>query len=174
MNELSVLMHLLSRRVNKVQLGATEEEICDILNISGKQQKSLFSQLIINLSRYIEILGLNISYNPVDTHWYITYEPEISDIVKANPFEDKPRLAASLFTILVSCMANLGSSTVSEIAKLRKKKGILSDLRELENQGYIKLNKDSGEISLTPLIGYELDVNRLLTNLALQMKEDET
>ena len=31
MNELSVLMHLLSRRVNKIQLGATEEEICDIL-----------------------------------------------------------------------------------------------------------------------------------------------
>lgn len=174
MNELSVLMHLLSRRVNKYQFGATEEEICKILNISGTQQTSLFNELIINLSHYIEILGLNINYNPIDTHWFISYEPEISDIVKANPFEDKPRLAASLFTVLVSCMANLGSSTVSEISKLRRKKGIASDLRELENQGYINLNKDSGEITLTPLIGYELDINKLLTNLALKIKDDNT
>ena len=174
MNELSVLIHLLSRRVNKYQLGATEEEICNILNISGKHQTSLFNQLIRNLSGYIEILGLNISYNPIDAHWYITYEREISDIVKANPFEDKPRLAASLFSVLVSCMVNLGSSSVSEIAKLRKKKGILSDLKELEEWGYINLNKDSGEISLTPLIGYELDINHLLTNLALKMKDGDT
>jgi hypothetical protein len=94
--------------------------------------------------------------------------------VKANPFEDKPRLAASLFSVLVSCMVNLGSSSVSEIAKLRKKKGILSDLKELEDRGYINLNKDSGEISLTPLIGYELDINHLLTNLALKMKDGDT
>ena len=174
MNELSVLIHFLSRRVNKYQLGATEEEICNILNISGKHQTSLFNQLIINLSSYIEILGLNVSYNPIDAHWYITYEREISDIVKANPFEDKPRLAASLFSVLVSCMVNLGSSSVSEIAKLRKKKGILTDSKELEDRGYINLNKDSGEISLTPLIGYELDINHLLTNLALKMKDGDT
>jgi len=173
MNELSIVMHLLSRRVNKYQLGATEEEICSLLNISGKYQSSLFNQFLINLSKYIEILGLNIKFNPIDDHWYISYESEISDIVKANPFENKPRLAASLFSVLISCMSNFGSTTVSEIVKLRKKKGILSDLRELENQGYITLDKDSGKVSLTPLIGYELDINHLLTNLALKMKDEE-
>jgi hypothetical protein len=173
MNELSILMHLLSRRVNKYRLGATEEEICGLLNISGKYQAGLFNQLLINLSKHIEILGLNIRFNPIDDHWYISYESEISNIVKANPFENKPRLAASLFSIVISCISNFGTTSVSEIAKLRKKKGILSDLRELENQGYINLDRDSGEISLTPLIGYELDFNQLLTNLALKMKDED-
>jgi len=173
MNELSIVMHLLSRRINKYQLGATKEEICEILNISGKHQTSLFNQLIINLSNYLKVLGLNIRYNSIDSHWYVSYDPEISDIVKANPFEDKPRLAASLFTILISCISNLGSTNISEIAKLRKKKGILSDLRELEKSGYINLDSDSGEVCLTPLVGYELDINHLLTNLALKMKDED-
>ena len=172
MNELSIMMHLLSRRLNKVQIGATEEDICNILNISGKHKSSLFNQLIINLSKYVEVLGLNIRYNPIDSHWYISYEPEISDIVKANPFEDKPRLAATLFTILISCISNFGITTVSEITKLRKKKGILSDLRELEKIGYINLNKDSGDINLTALVGYVLDINQLFTNLALKLRDE--
>jgi hypothetical protein len=173
MNELSILMHLLSRRINKYQLGATEEEICNLLNISRKYQASLFNQLILNLSSYIEILGLNIKYNSLDSHWYISYESELCDIVKANPFENKPRLAASLLTVLVSCFSNHGTSTVSEIAKLRKKKGILSDLRELEKMGYINLDSGSGKVLITPLIGYQLDIDQLLINLALKLKEED-
>ena len=167
-----IVMHLLSKRTNKYQIGATEEEICKMLNISGKQQKSLFNQLVINLSKYIEVLGLNIRYNPIDSHWYIIFEPEVSEIVNANPFEDKPKLAASFFTVLISCLSNFGSTTISEIAKLRKKKGVLSDLKELEKQGYIFLDKESGEVSITPLVGYELDINQLMINLALKVKDE--
>lgn len=173
MNELMIVMHLLSRRINKYQIGATEEEICSKLNISRKHQTSSFNQLIINLSKYIEVLGLNVRYNPIDSHWYIIFEPEVSEIVKANPFEDKPKLAASFFTVLISCLSNFGSTSVSEIAKLRKKKGILSDLKELEIQGYIYLDKESGGVSITPLVGYELDINQLMINLALKVKDDK-
>lgn len=173
MNELSIVMHLLSRRVNKYQIGATEEEICKILDIMGKYQTSLFNQILVHLSHYIEILGLNICYNPIDNHWYIAHESGISDIVKANPFEDKPRLAASLFIVIISCFSNFGRTTISEITKLRKKKSLLTDLQELEQIGYILVDKNTAEISLTPLIGYELDINRLLTNVALKIREEE-
>ncbi len=172
MNELSIIMHLLSRRINKHQIGATEDEICEILNISGKNQSLLFNQLMINLSKYIEILGLIIKFNSIDSHWFISFEAEMSDIIKANPFENKPRLAATLFCVIISCITNFGKTTISEIVKLRKKKGILVDLRELENYGYIILNKDSGEIKLTPLIGYQLDINKLFINLALKLREE--
>jgi hypothetical protein len=173
MNELSIVMHLLSRRVNKYQIGASEEEICNMLDISGRYQATLFHQILVRLSHYIEILGLNIRYNPINNHWYIAHESGISDIIKANPFEDKPRLAASLFIVIISCFSNFGKTTISEIAKLRKKKSILTDLQELEQIGYILLDKNNAEISLTPLIGYELDINHLLTNVALKIREEE-
>ncbi|MEJ2295638.1 MAG: hypothetical protein P8Y23_12850, partial [Candidatus Lokiarchaeota archaeon] len=92
---------------------------------------------------------------------------------KANPFEDKPRLAASLFIVIISCFSNFGKTTISEITKLRKKKSILTDLQELEQIGYILVDKNTAEISLTPLIGYELDINQLLTNVALKIRGED-
>lgn len=173
MNELSIVMHLLSRRVNKYQIGANEEEICKVLGASGKYQTILFNQILVQLSHYIEILGLIIRYNPIDNHWYIVHESGITDIIKANPFEDKPRLAASLFTVIISCFSNFGRTTISEITKLRKKKSLLTDLQELEQIGYILVDKNTAEITLTPLLGYELDINQLLTNVALKIREEE-
>ncbi len=166
MNEISVLMHLLSKKTDLYQIGATKKEILNTLNIKNKNKSIYFHDLIANLSNYIEPIGLQIRFNPLDSHWFISFEPEISDGVSANPFGGKPRLAASLFVTLTACLKNSGACTISEIKELRKKKNVLEDLKDLERMGYIKINKDTGQVKMTPLIGYQLELEKLFVKLA--------
>ena len=78
MNEISILMYMLSKRTGLHKFGATQIEIFDRLNLKGKLQYEYFNKLINNLANYIEHLGFQIRYNPLDSHWYISYKPEIS------------------------------------------------------------------------------------------------
>lgn len=171
MNELTLLMYLLSRKSNESQIGATKNEIIENLNMNYKNKEIYFQDLITNLSDYIEPLGLQIRYNPLNSHWFISFDTHTSDIISANPFEGKSKLAASLFYTLVNCLKNSGVGKIEQIKKMRNKKGILNDLRELEKRGYITIQKDIGEVRLTPLIAYQLDLNKLFLKLALKLKK---
>jgi hypothetical protein len=172
MNEISILMNLLSNRKNEHEIGATKKEILQKLNISNRDKNIFFYNLITNLSKYIEPLGLQIKFNPINSHWFISYDSEVSDLISANPFGDKSRLAATLFCALVASLKNPGGiSKIAEIQKLRNKKGIIEDLKELEQLGYVEIALNSNEVKLTPLIGYHLDLEELLIKVALKTKE---
>ena len=171
MNEITILMQLLSNKLNLFEMGATKEEILHSLNIKDKNQAIYFQDLITNLSNYIEPLGLQIRFNPLNSRWFINFDSDVSDFISANPFEGKPRLAATLFYTLVCCLKNLGVGKIHEIQKLRKKKGIIEDLNELRKMGYLELNKNLGEVRLSPLIGYQLDLEKLFIKLALKLKK---
>jgi len=171
MNEISILMHLLSRKITADKLGASEEEILDALGLKTRNKSIQFQNLIANLSKYIEKLGLQVRYNPLDEHWFISFEQDVSDVISANPFENQPKIAATLFCTLACCIKNSGSCMIHEISELRKKKGVKEDLKILEKKGYILIDKKSDRVHLTPLIGYELDLSSLFTNLALKLKE---
>lgn len=164
-------MHLLSRKITIDKRGASEEEILRALNLKTKNKTIRFQYLVANLSKYIENLGLQVRYNPLDEHWFISFDQEVSDIVSANPFENQPKIAATLFCTLACSFKNSGSCMIHEISELRKKKGVREDLKVLENKGYIVIDKKSDQVHLTPLIGYELDLNALFINLALKLKE---
>jgi hypothetical protein len=116
-------------------------------------------------------LGILVNYNPLDSHWFISFDSKISDIIVANPFEGEPRLAGTLLSILICCLQNSGRTNIQEVKKLRKKKRIIDDLKNLEKKGYILIDNKKGIITLTPLIGYQLDLNKLFTKLALKLKE---
>ncbi|MHA2391632.1 MAG: hypothetical protein ACXAEX_06655 [Promethearchaeota archaeon] len=170
MNEITVLMHLLTRKINNFHFGATKDEIIKSLNFSGKNETVYFQKLITQLSRYIEPLGLQIRFNPLSSHWYITFDIFSSDFISANPFEDKPRLAATLFCTLICCLKSLGSAKIQDIKVLRKKKHVIEDLKELMKMGYLELDEKLEKVNLTPLIGYHLDINKLFINLILKLK----
>ncbi len=168
---MSILMSILSKKNEEDrQLGATEVEILKALNIKNRNKSFYFHRLITNFSKYVEPLGLQVRFNPVDSHWFITFEPEVSDILSANPFQGKPRLAATLFCVLMCCLNNSGVGKISDIKNLRRKKNILEDLKELEKMGFIGITQDLGQVFLTPLIGYQLDLEKLLIKLALKLK----
>lgn len=171
MNEISMLMHLLSRRKDKYRVGATKKEILHALYLKNRNKSVLFYQLITKLSRYIEPLGLQIEYNSLDSHWFISYDSDLLDFTSSNPFEGKPKLAATLFCVLICCMKNFGKCMIHEIKELRKKKKVTEDLKELEDMNYITINKDLNQIALTPLIGYHLDIEKLFRHLALKLKD---
>lgn len=171
MNEISLLMHLLSRRVSLYEFGATEDELFRYLNIKGINKNVYLKKLLIELSKYIEPLGYHIKFNPLNHYWYLSINSEISDLFNANPFEGHPSLAATLFCTLVCCFKNEGYTQIQEIKKLRKKKTLSEDLKKLKEKGYLLLDPYKNEIRLTPLIGYQLDLNQLIINLALKERE---
>ena len=173
MNEFTLLVYLLSKKTNLDEIGTTKKEILKALDVKDRNKSIYFQNLIIDFSKYLEPLGLKIRYNPLNAHWFISFEHEVSNFLSANPFEGKPRLAATLFYVIVNCFKNNSIGKVQEIKKMRNKIGILNDLRELEKKGYIKVQKDKGEVRLTPLIAYQLDLNELLLTLALDLKNEE-
>ena len=171
MNEFTILVYILSKKVNNVEIGATKEEIIKKLNFQGKNESVYFHNLIVQLSNYLEPLGLQIRFNPLSSHWYLAFEMATSDLIYANPFEDKPRLAATLFCVLICCLKNSGIGRIHDIEKLRKKKTVREDLKELRNRGYIEIDDDLGQLRLTPLIGYQLDLNKLFIKLTLKLNQ---
>ena len=172
MNEISVLMYLLSKRSSQHKIGATREEIMEILNPGKKAEDFLFNDLINKLSNYIEPLGLQINYNSLNSHWYLSVKNEISELFKANPFIEHPSLAATLFSTLTCCLRNRGTTNIQEVRKLRKKKNLMKDLKDLEKQGYLSIDSKTYKINLTPLIGYQIDMEKLYKNILMIMKDD--
>lgn len=170
MNELTVLMNLLSKKTNLSEIGASKKEILNALNVKDKNKSIYFQNLIINLSNYIEPLGLQVKFNSLNSHWYISFDSETSEIISANPFDGKPRLAASLFCTLICCINNSGVAKIQKIQKLRNKKGLLEDLKELEKLRFIIVEKNLKQVHLTPLIGYLLDLEKLFVKIALKLK----
>ncbi|MFX0033253.1 MAG: hypothetical protein ACFE9P_11370 [Candidatus Hermodarchaeota archaeon] len=173
MNEISILMHLLSRRDDLYHIGATEDQLLEALNITYKNRTLHFQSLITELSKIIEPIGLQIRFNPLNSHWYITFEQDISNIINSNPFGNHPSLAATLFCVLACCLKNSGFSTIREIQKFRRKKTILEDIKSLQHKGYINYDKKQNQVCLTPLIGYQLDLEKLFIKLSLKLKEKE-
>ena len=172
MNELAILMQIMSNKKDIHTIGATKKEILQTLDIRNKNKSIYFQNLISNLSEYIEPLGLQVRYNPLNSHWFLTHDSDISDLIKANPFNNKPSLAATLFYTLVNCFKNSnGITTIPEIKQLRNIKNINQDLKELQKLGYVELNKNSKEVTLSPLIGYQFNLEKLLIKLALKTKE---
>ena len=49
MNEISILMHLLSRKKNIYQIGATKEEILEILNVTSNKIQFVEFTLVYKL-----------------------------------------------------------------------------------------------------------------------------
>lgn len=168
---MSILMHLLSKKRSVYQIGATEEEILDILNVKNKNKSIHLQDLMKGLSNYLIPLGLQVKFNSLNSHWYISSDNEITELVSANPFEGRPSLAATLLCVLTSSLKNSGNAPIQEIRKLRSKKDIMSDLKQLEKEGFLMIDKTTYQVRLTPLIGYKLDLHKLLLNLSLKLKE---
>jgi len=170
MNEITILMHLLSKKTNNSQIGATKEEILKTLNVKGKNKSIYFLDMIKNLSNYLEPLGLQVRFNPLNSYWYISFDPETTEMISANPFEGNPRLAATLYCTMICCFNSTGETTIQKIKEIRKKKGVLEDIKELEKKGFVNLAKSMNQVRLTPLIGYVLDLEKLFLKIALKIK----
>ena len=152
-------------------IGAPKKELIESLGIKGKNSSGYLQNLIMELSNYLKPIGLQVRYNPLNSYWFITFESEVSELSLANPFEGRPSLAATLFCVIVYCLKSSGKAEIADIQKIRGKKTVIEDIKELERLGYLELINKSNQVKLTPLIGYKLDIPKLLLQTALKIKE---
>ena len=162
-------MYMLSKKDELANMGSTREVILEKLNITGRNKGVYFRNLITELSDYVNPIGLEIQFNPLNARWFLTFKSNMSELISANPFQDKPRLASTLLCAIMLCLKNNSVAKISEIQKLRNKKDIVQDLSELESAGYISKIKDSNDVKLTPLIGYQLNLEKLFMKLSLKL-----
>jgi len=169
---MAIIMHLLSRQEAPYKIGATKKEILRAISINpdNKNADVYFHNLIKELSEYIEPIGLQIKFNPIDKKWFIIYENEVAELLQVNPFDGKPRLAATLFCCIVCCLKNSGIAKIHEIKELRKKENLIEDLKELEQRGYLVIDKDLMQVKITSLLGYHLDLYKIIIKLALKIQ----
>ena len=168
MNELGILLHILSQRtpITKTnwinsEFGATEEEICKTLKFEGKNQRTQFLNILKEFTNFIMPLNLEVRQNMFNQKWFLTQQNTIQEFFKTNPFLNKKRLAATMIIIISLCITQNGETTISEIKKIRKKKDITDDLKDLEELNLITQD-DQNNISLHPNIGYYVNIDQFL------------
>ncbi|MHA1474452.1 MAG: hypothetical protein ACTSRX_07560 [Promethearchaeota archaeon] len=168
MNEYTILMYLLTRTKQGIStdkteiIGASEEELCDHLHFTGKFTKIQLHELMDQFSKSISIFNLQLKQNPFNFRWYITQSSEIGEFFNSNPFSGKPRIAATLCTVLSLCLTNSGKIDINSVQKIRNKKDIRKDLQELEKLNFINMEKKSNQISINPYLGYFMDIEGFL------------
>ena len=162
LNEYSILFHLLTQQKfessspNKLFIGARVEEIKEKLKMTGKYSQDQFHEIMAQFSQNIHPFGLVVRQNPFNQFWYLTQNQDIQSFFKSNPFQNKPRLAATFATILSLCLITSGSTDISALRKIRQKKDVQSDIDELV---HLQLIEQSGNrINMHVNIGYYLDI----------------
>ena len=168
MNEAQVLMYLLSRKKDHSTIGATKEEICTKLGLTDRNADYKVWNIIQGLNQSLFPLGLTAKINPLNSHWFIGFQDKMEINFGGNIHTLSPRLAATLFTILILYVGKSENLTAGNVQKLRNKKDISTDLRELEKLGFIEVADD--DITLTPKIFYYVDVNELIEKIK-ELKE---
>ncbi len=177
MNEYTILMHLLTRTKQGISndkldiIGASVEELCDNLHFTGKFAKIQLHELMDQFSKAISIFNLQLKQNPFNFRWYLTQSSEIEEIFNSNPFNGKPRIAATLCTVLSLCLTNSGKIDINSVKKIRNKKDIIKDLHELEKSNFIIMEKKSNQISINPNLGYYLDIEGFLNLLENEIRK---
>ena len=177
MNEYTILMYLLTRTKQGISndkpeiIGTSEEELCVSLHFTGKFAKIQLHELMDQFSKSISIFNLQLKQNPFNFRWYLTQSSEIEEFFSSNPFSGKPRIAATLCTVLSLCLTNSGKIDINSVQKIRNKKDIRKDLQELEKFNFINMEKKSNLISINPYLGYFMDIEGFLNILDNEIRK---
>ncbi len=158
MNEFAAIMILLTRSTDGLR-GAPSEEILKTLHWPEKLGRAELQKKLTEFDSYLRPLGLQVRVNPLNDFWFVAFRQDISEFAAQNPFGGKPRLPATLLATII-CMVQYGNQVpISAVREIRKKETVQEDLKQLENLGYVEIAGDN--VTLTPLIGYQLDLINL-------------
>ncbi len=171
MNEFTALMILLTRTHNGVR-GAPSEEILKTMHWPEKLGRAELQKKLTEFDSYLLPLGLQVRVNPLNDYWFVTFRQDVSEFAAQNPFGGKPRLPATLLATII-CMIQYGNQVpISAIREIRKKETVVEDLKQLETLGYVNIAGEA--VTLTPLIGYQLDLISLFEAINETMQKKST
>ena len=163
MNEYAVLVKLLTR--TGTPIGASVEDMLDALSLPEDTGRHLLFQKLGSLHKRISPLGLYVRHNPVEGVFYLDTSDEINLAHDSTALPD--RLAATLLIVITLAYQEGGWVSVDRVREFRKKalKGVMTDLRELQGQGYVEIDSDKKRVRLGTRVPFEIDYESFFKEL---------
>jgi hypothetical protein len=164
MNEYSVLVKLLTR--TGTPIGASIEDMLDALGLPEDVGRHILFQKLGSLHDRIRPIGLFIRHNPVSGVFYIDTSNEVAVPQDSSSLPD--RLAATLLIVITLAYQDGGWVSIERVREFRKKalQGVMVDLRELQNQGYVEIDQDKKRVRLGTRVPFEIDYEAFFKDLA--------
>ncbi|MGY5873844.1 MAG: hypothetical protein RTV72_16470 [Candidatus Thorarchaeota archaeon] len=164
MNEYAVLVKLLTR--TGTPIGASVEDMLDALGLPEGTGRHLLFQKLGSLHKRVTPLGLFVRHNPVAGVFYLDTSDEVILAQEATALPD--RLAATLLIVITLAYQEGGWVSVDRVREFRKKalRGVMTDLRELQSQGYVEIEQDRKRVRLGTRVPFEIDYETFFKELA--------
>lgn len=157
MNEFKIITYLLARKGGDT--GADAATLKRALGIEQDDDGTLHG-IMDAYARHVAVLGLAVERNPLNGHWFLASDGEISAKTIVNPFPGNTRLASTLLAIVLATARDGEAPSTASVRDIRKVKDIKQDLKELQAMNLIKVDGDV--VHLTDEVGYVLDLPALL------------
>jgi len=164
MNEYAVLVKLLTR--TGTPIGASIEDMLDALGLPEDVGRHILFQKLGGLHDRLRPIGLYIKHNPVSGVFYLDTSDDVAVAQDSTALPD--RLAATLLIVITLAYQEGGWVSIDRVREFRKKalQGVMSDLRELQNQGYVEIDQDKKQVRLGIRVPFEIDYEAFFKNLA--------
>lgn len=163
MNEYAILMKMLTRSGDPI--GASVEDLLDALGLPEDTGRHLLFQRMGELSKRLNPIGLEIKHNPLYGVFHIdaVKSPNLPD--SGNTLPD--RLAATLLIVITLAYQEGGWVTLDRIRQFRRKtmRGVMTDLRELESDGYVEIDRGTKRVRLGQRASFQVDYESFFSEL---------
>ncbi|MFW9959050.1 MAG: hypothetical protein ACFFCT_13345 [Candidatus Odinarchaeota archaeon] len=163
MNEYAVLVKLLTR--TGTPIGASIEDMLDALGLPEESGRHILFKKLSGLHTRLKPIGLYIKHNPVSGVFYLD---TLNDAAIAHENTALPdRLAATLLIVITLAYQEGGWVSIDRVREFRKKalQGVMADLRELQNQGYVEIEQDKKRVRLGTRVPFEIDYEAFFKEL---------
>jgi len=161
-NEYAILMKLLTRSGDPI--GAGVDDMLDALGLPEDIGRETLFRRMGELHQRLEPVGLTIKHNPVSGVFYVDTSLQ-TKMMQESPLPDK--LAATLLIVITLAYQEGGWVSYDRVREFRKKslRGVMEDLRELETQGYVELDKAAKRVRLGLRVPFEIDYEAFFRDL---------
>jgi len=164
MNEYAVLVKLLTR--TGTPIGASIEDMLDALGLPEDAGRHILFKKLGGLHARLKPIGLYIKHNPVSGVFYLDTSNDVTIAQDSTALPD--RLAATLLIVITLAYQEGGWVNIERVREFRKKalQGVMIDLRELQNQGYVEIEQDKKRVRLGTRVPFEIDYEAFFKDLA--------
>jgi hypothetical protein len=166
MNEYAIIMKLLTRAGNPI--GASVDDMLDALGLPEDLGREVLFRRLSELHSRLEPVGLAIKHNPVSGVFYV--DTSLHPKTKQEDSVLPDRLAATLLIAITLAYQEGGWVSFDRVREFRKKslRGVMEDLRELQNQGYVEIDQQGKRVRLGLRVPFEIDYEAFFRDLVSQ------
>ena len=163
MNEYAILMKLLTRSGDPI--GAGVDDMLDALGLPEDLGREVLFRRLGELHSRLEPIGLTIKHNPVSGVFYVDTSLQTKMMQEDTVLPD--RLAATLLIVITLAYQEGGWVSYDRVREFRKKsmRGVMEDLKDLQNQGYIELDQAGKKARLGLRVPFEIDYEAFFRDL---------